>query len=120
VNLHDKADVSYNMLVDADGSKYFENQAIHYLYRPSSLENVCAKDFVEEFRVTYWTLKNQSSVTRFLPGTDYVKHPSLVKNGKNAGKTRQGVECRESRRLCSVSQWQQQGGHNVVFRPQYQ
>jgi hypothetical protein len=106
VNLHEKADVSYNMLVDSDESNFFENQAIHYLCRPSSLENVCAKDFVEEFRVTYWTSKNQSSVTRFLPGTDYVKHPSVSKNGKNAGKTRQGVQRRESHMLCSVSQWQ--------------
>ena len=100
VRLHDKSDISYNMFVDTDGLKYFENQAIHYLCRPKTLEHVSLKEFVEEYRVTVWSSKNQSTVCRFLPETEYVRHPSLAKTGKNAGKTRQGVERREKRVQC--------------------
>jgi hypothetical protein len=82
IRLHEKTQVSYTVLVDTDGSRYFENQAIHYVCRPSTLEGLSLKDFVEEYRVTYWTSRNQKSVTRFLPGTEYVKHPSVVRQGK--------------------------------------
>jgi hypothetical protein len=82
VKLHENAELLYSMLVDTDGSKYFENQAIHYLCRPSILEELLAKEFVEEYRVTYWTSKNQNTAMRFLPGMDYVRHPSMLERGK--------------------------------------
>ena len=112
VRIHNKQRIDAQLAFDPKGMTYFENQSLHYLCRPKQVENVCLKDFFEQYEVKYCSnskKKNKDNpVIPFLVDTGFFKHPSVVtKKSKNVevSTARQGIRLLEERRYVKVPQW---------------
>ena len=110
VRLHNQQDVDATLRVDSNGGTFFENQALHYLCRPSELENVSLKDFVENYSIGYVTKRKSKDnpVIPFQADTGHFKHPS-AKNKRVSGVEKvtcaQGVKLSEEDQYAKVPQW---------------
>jgi len=76
---------------NADGSVYFENQALHYLCRSNELEDVSVKEFFEEYHkvdLSFFEKKRKrgdgDDVWPFEADTGHFKHPSTRKRKERA------------------------------------
>lgn len=74
---------------EKDGSAHFENQALHCLCGPKSLENQSLKEFVECMEVKQATKKNtevaDNPVVWFLEDCGPFKHPLRKETKKGSG-----------------------------------
>jgi hypothetical protein len=94
-----------NVSVQSHGSiQYFENQALHYLCRPSPLRHLGTKDFFEEYEVvnTSTAKRNGQTDIMFFENTESFQHPSLV-DGKKIQCVRRRTKMKV---LLKVCQWE--------------
>lgn len=111
VRLHNHQDVTGAVHIDSSGKSYFENQALHYLCRPLTLDEVCLKRFTELYSVSYVTKKTRSGDNPVIPfecETDFYKHPSATEKGRGKKKTTecsQGVKLADVETFAKIPQW---------------
>ena len=67
VRLHNKQEVNGTLNVPKEGSTFFENLALHYLCRHEDLEDVCLKDFCENYEVVYCPTRQKKKTTLSFP-----------------------------------------------------
>jgi hypothetical protein len=87
------------------GTAYADIQALHYLCRPSSLSELCPKEFFEEYEVVGSGARNRTEDLMEFEDTVYYKHPTsaIIANG-NTGRL-QAIRSRHTKKLAWVGQW---------------
>ena len=106
--LNNQAIPSTVKFVDKGREAYLENQALHYLCRPQSLENLSPRQFYEGYHVVGIRKKPKAGEQdmRFIADTTHFKHPSASKARGNAQPAcRQGVSPRTDPLDMKIPQW---------------
>ena len=110
VRIHNKQEVRGMLKYQpwGEGRCFFENQALNYLCRHPSLEDLSLKIYTEHYCDAYVSQSKEEKVLRYMASTIAgFSHPSVIKSNQSAnkGKCSHGSMMREEPTFIRVSQW---------------